>query len=497
MLFATVLALPLVATADDWPASLKAFKRHVGVVSGGFGNGNRVVIRIGAHTFFDEQRPARQLAGLYVVAVHDGVVQHEFQYNILDLPGASIGFAQDIADLRPGTFVVVAVKDEATRHFGKQAQAALRSLGARKGLFKKPYRTSYLCIGMKGLAPGEALERLGQRELIFKQRAARQALRLEWPAAPVVQKSPGMHTGLKVGHTEVIYYIPQSFDPGSAQYLVGIHGAGDWHRPGALNRIAQFRQLAERENLVILAPSFDALFNRALDRRRDLNDQGRLRDQTLVKHRHLTYFQVLLNQFNEYRSDLKLIEIFEFFNNHLMRRENFHLYGHSGGGQFVNRFSTFHPELINKVAFSAAGTFTFPDRTRDYPWGLSFDHLEQRFGQQIDVRGIRLSARQLDEKINALLDLELHIIVGENDTLPDGARRVAEIGWQGVNHVQKARNYLAAMKREHTRQIQAGHRPADDPFRFQLHILPGIAHDSASGARKAVEVLFPSLDSDN
>ena len=47
------------------------------------------------------------------------------------------------------------------------------------------------------------------------------------------------------------------------------------------------------------------------------------------------------------------------------------------------------------------------------------------------------------------------------------------------------------MRSEHERQKNLGNRPPDDPFRFELHELPGIGHASAEGADKAIELLFP------
>jgi hypothetical protein len=312
---------------------------------------------------------------------------------------------------------------------------------------------------------------------------------------PTLSTQPGLHQGLMIGQTEVIYYIPQGFNPQTAEYLFGIHGAGDWHRPGAMNRIAQFHNLADRENLVIVAPSFDCLVNWPVNRWVDL-DGGEFKDRRIIKDWHLADFVLLLNAHGRHRSDLKLLEVFRFFGERLMRREKFHLYGHSGGGQFVNRFILFYPELIDKVALSAAGTFAFPRRDRDYPYGVRMQHLEDHFGQQTEADDLKLSEAQMDRKLGRMLDLRLFIIVGQEDTEPDGPERLEEIGWQGHNTLEKARNYYAAMREEHQRQIDRGLRPRGDPFRFELHELPGIGHDSAAGAAKAIELLFPPTSKD-
>ena len=256
------------------------------------------------------------------------------------------------------------------------------------------------------------------------------------------------------GDTEVIYYIPKNFNSKTAKYFFGIHGAGDWHRPGALNRIAQFKAVADVKNLVVIAPAFDCILNWPINRERDLDKNWKFKDQRIIKDRYLWGFVTLLNKFNEHRTDLKLIEIFEFFNENLMRREKFHLYGHSGGGQFVCRFVTFYPELIDKVAASSPGTFAFPRRDKDYPYGLKLDNLEKTFGPQIEAEDLQLSNAELDQKINQLLDLRLFLIVGEEET----TGRQAEMSWQGNGTLHKTRNYFAAMRAEDKRLKDKGIR---------------------------------------
>ncbi len=486
-------ATPATSVALGGAEDFHRLAQYTEVVSNGDETDGRVLIRIGKHTFFDEGRKSPQLAGLYLVASHEGRVLLQFHYNTLTTPGASEGLARDIEALPAGALVIVAAKGNALRRFDRRGQSALRAIGAAKGLIKQKRGSSYLCIGMKALSPGQAIERIGRQQQQFVGNKSGQAINLVFPmpVEPQLSVEPGMHEGVFIGKTEVIYYIPKYFDPQTARYLFGIHGAGDWHRGGALNRIAQFRHVADIENLVIVAPSFDCLVNWLVDPKADLDNNAKFKDRRIIKDWHLTGFQRLLNKNNQHRSDLKLIEVFEFLKKHLMQREKFHLYGHSGGGQFVNRFMLFHPELLEKVALSAAGTFTFPRRDKDYPWGLRMNNLEAHFGAQIEADDLRLSKSEWNAKINRLLDLRVFIIVGQKDTSPDKPGRLKEIGWQGRNHLEKARNYFAAMRSEHEHQKKLGNRSQDDPFRFELHELPGVGHASGEGADKAIELLFP------
>jgi hypothetical protein len=299
---------------------------------------------------------------------------------------------------------------------------------------------------------------------------------------PTVDVTAGIHEGLKIDETEVIYYIPKYFDPNTAEYLFGIHGAGEWHRPGAMNRIHQFRNIADIENLVVIAPAFDCILNWPLGK------EG-FKEKGIVKDTYLADFINLVNKRNEHRTDLKLIETFEFFNKHLMKREKFHLYGHSGGGQFVSRFIIFYPELLDKVGISSPGSFVFPRRDIDYPYGLKLDSLEKSFGSQIKADDLKLNDSELDQKLNQVLDLKLFIIAGEDDTWIDNR---PERSWQGKHRYERAQNFYKIMKEEDQRLKAEGVRGKDKPFQFKLHTMNGIGHNSNVAAANAAELLFPT-----
>lgn len=476
--------------ADRYVAELEQYGEYVEVVSSGFYSGSRVLIRIGGHTFYDYRRPRVGLAGLYVVAIYKNKVLLQYHYNTYYIAGASIGFARGISKLPDGTFVVVAVKGEPTRHFDKGGQQALYQIGGGTGLLNQKFRTSYLCIGVKGLARGKAIEKIGTEELKHIGSKVNEQIQFTFwkkKKTPRISRKPGRHEGLMIGDTEVIYYIPKNFNPNTAKYLFGIHGAGAWHRPGALTRIAQFRNTADKENIVIIAPAFDCVFNRPPNRKKDMKN-GKFKDPSIIKDRYLWNFIMLLNNFNEHRTDLKLIEIFEFFNRKLMKRERFYLDGHSGGGQFVARFVQFHPELIEKAAICSAGSFVFPNRDKDYPYGLKLDNLEKTFGPQIQADDLKLNDEQIDQKLNQMLDLKIFIIAGEKETVQEDR---PERNWQGKSTLEKAQNFYKAMKEEDRRLKQKGVRSPFKPYQFELHTIPNVGHDSFATAAKATELLFP------
>ena len=470
------------ATGQNSPARirLEGYARLADVISGGFRHGNCVRIRVGDRTYFNNLDDGPETAGLYVVALYDRKVLLQEQYNTFGSRVASGRFAADIDRLPRGAFVVIAAKDEPTRQFDSAAQKALRGIGARIGLENQAFRTSYLCLGLKGLPRGEAIEKLGLERLEHIGADVNLAKRFALP---------GPHEGLMIGETEVLYYVPSTYDPRNARYLFTIHGAGDWHRPGALTLIAQFKKTAENHNLILIAPSFDAIFRRPLDSDRDLDGRGRLRDRGVVRDWHLWGFTKLVNRHNGNRSDLKLLEIHEYFNERLLRRKQFLLYGHSGGGQFVARFLMFHAGVVEKAVISSAGSYAFPDRSRDFPYGLRMDDLAVTFGAQVLAESLQLSAKEQDARLNQLLDLRVYVLAGDRENVADGQ---PERSWQGKHVLDRAHRFVGALKLEDRRLKELGARSKQKPFGVELYVMRGVGHDSAAAAKAAIELLFPS-----
>ena len=489
-----VLAAGIPGLAGSEEPAIFASADHAEVISGGFSDGNCVLIRVGDYTFYDNMPDAIATAGLYVVGIFENHVILQCHYNTYNTPGASEGLARDIEQLPAGTLVIAAAKDEPTRLFDQRGQEALYQVGASVGLLNQEFRTSYLCLGTKGMAQGQAIEMVGLEQLHYLGPAAGEHIDFTFdpePPEPDISVQPGVHE-MTVGQSEVVYYIPNNFDPDTAEYFFGIHGAGDWHWPGASHRINQFKDTADIENLVVIAPAFDCIFNWPPVWSQDMDENGNFNDPRIIKDWNLWDFIGLLNGYSHHRTDLKLLEIFDLFNRKLMQRNKFHLYGHSGGGQFVSRFMIFYPELIDKVALGSAGTYAFPRRDMDYPYGLKMDNLEDTFGAQIQADDLKLNDSQLDEKINSLLDLKVLIIVGGNET----QEHHPELVWQGTNTLERAINFYLAMEQEHQRQKQLGHRPESDPFRFELHVLPGIGHDTDANAHIAQRLWFAHIPGD-
>lgn len=139
----------------DNPA-FEAFLKQIRVVSAGHRDGPEAHIALA--------RPMERAIrfsgtrGLSLVALKDGNIFMRETYDTYADAEESARFVEDIRNLPYDTLVILAVRDDATRRFTGSAQAALFRLGAETGILGLAYRSSYLLIGAKGLAPGQAVE---------------------------------------------------------------------------------------------------------------------------------------------------------------------------------------------------------------------------------------------------------------------------------------------------------------------------------------------------
>jgi Interleukin-like EMT inducer len=96
----------------------------------------------------------------------DGRVQAADVFDTFFDPRAAARLASFIGGLPDGTLVAGAVRDEASARLTDNAVNALRALGVA-GDLRGHFRESHAFVGVKGAAPGTALEELGPRPLVL------------------------------------------------------------------------------------------------------------------------------------------------------------------------------------------------------------------------------------------------------------------------------------------------------------------------------------------
>ncbi|NLH47045.1 MAG: hypothetical protein GX444_00420, partial [Myxococcales bacterium] len=229
---------------------------------------------------------------------------------------------------------------------------------------------------------------------------------------------------------------------------------------------------------------------------------------------YLFNFQYLLNEFNYFRSDRRLNEIYEIFKGFFteVSGDKFNLAGYSAGGQFVSRYMMCYPENLNLVALGGAKSYLFPLLTYPYPFGLDCSNLNSFFDKPPEPHGVAQGApewwandlRKMDwnKKLNLLMDLNVFHLVGIDDRENEGHDR-EDIQdplddsrlWQGTNRWERAFNYHFEMRRAEYRQRKNGVRDQSKAFQMVFVPLMGnheIAHSIFPNWLKACWEKFPA-----
>ncbi len=107
------------------------------------------------------------------------------------------------------------------------------------------------------------------------------------------------------------------------------------------------------------------------------------------------------------------------------------LFGFSGGAQFAHRYLMVHPHRVARAVVVGAGWYTFPDAKLKFPYGIR-------------------STKRLPGVIfnpEEFLTIPVSVLAGEHDTSMTALRRNIRVDeQQGKNRVQRARNWVVAMR---------------------------------------------------
>lgn len=141
--------------------------------------------------------------------------------------------------------------------------------------------------------------------------------------------------------------------------------------------------------------------------------------------------------------------------------EKVYLFGYSGGGQFVHRYTMAYPHHVAQYAVGAAGWYTFPDAEIRYPRGVK---------PRPDMPGINFD-------MEVFLAVRGGVLVGEEDnksdrTLNKSARVIVQ---QGEHRLERAQRWIQAM-------TEAAHQHNLNTD-FFLHVLPRCGHSFSRSMR--------------
>lgn len=118
-----------------------------------------------------------------------------------------------------------------------------------------------------------------------------------------------------------------------------------------------------------------------------------------------------------------------------------HLFGYSGGAQFVHRYLMAHPHRVAGAVAASAGWYTFPDMKERYPYGIR---------RQRRLPGVTFNPEEF-------LRVPVTVLVGLDDLNGEHLRSTDRVNrQQGRSRIERARNWVAAMR---TAAIAYGYEP--------------------------------------
>lgn len=146
------------------------------------------------------------------------------------------------------------------------------------------------------------------------------------------------------------YYIPTKGNIKEMSVLFSMHGA---ERKGDTQRNA-WRNLAEEYGFIVLAPQFTQANGYPIN---DYQYGGvsESLDDFMLKPQETWTFQVIEKLFDYFKDSTGSIS------------ETYHMFGHSGGGQFVHRYLMLMPEArVGRAIVGNPGSYVFPKTSGDF-----------------------------------------------------------------------------------------------------------------------------------
>jgi len=250
------------------------------------------------------------------------------------------------------------------------------------------------------------------------------------------------------GHKLTVWYHRPAAAPAEAPVLFVIHGVGR----NAEEYLSDWIEYADREKFLLVVPEFSKTEfpgEEAFNSGNLFDAAGRLRP------REQWSYSMIEPLFDAVRQRLG------------SRRNDYLIYGHSAGAQFVQRFLFFVPQARITGAIAAnAGWYMLPELATEFPYGLK--------GTPVDEVALR-----------AAFARPMVVLLGEADIDPNHSslRHTPEADAQGLYRFARGQYFFARAK-----AVADSMRTA---FNWTLATAPGIAHSNKGMAPFAARQLFP------
>ncbi len=153
----------------------------------------------------------------------------------------------------------------------------------------------------------------------------------------------------------------------------------------------------------------------------------------------------------------------------LLTANNYYIYGHSAGAQFVHRYIMFMPQARVKMAIAAnAGWYTFPRFDIKFPYGLNQSGLKK-------------------EKLLLAFSQQLTILLGTEDNDPHHKylRRKPGAMAQGKHRLERGHTFFkAAIKEAETNKTW---------FNWKLEEVIGVGHSNKRMSYAAADLIIKNM----
>jgi dienelactone hydrolase len=244
----------------------------------------------------------------------------------------------------------------------------------------------------------------------------------------------------------VWYYQPDGFSRDMPVLFV-MHGV----KRDARRYRDEWIQYAERYGFLLIAPEFS---HKYYPGKREYND-GNLFDR-------------MGNIIPESDQAFTVIEhLFDFVKEATRNQSSsYDIYGHSAGGQFVQRMILFKTDARIRMAVAAnPGVYVLPIFSEKYPYGIR-------------------NSGMTPDHLRVAFERDFMLLLGEKDVKEDDANlsSTPEALEQGHNSFERGNNFHDSAKNEASRLGMT--------FNWKLTTIPGAAHSDAQLALTAAQTLF-------
>jgi pimeloyl-ACP methyl ester carboxylesterase len=142
--------------------------------------------------------------------------------------------------------------------------------------------------------------------------------------------------------------------------------------------------------------------------------------------------------------------------------EKFFLFGFSGGGQFVHRYTMAYPGRVSRAVIASAGWYTFPDSVLKYPYGIR---------KSSSLGGVAFNPAEF-------LRVPVCVLVGEHDIERDDEFRKSRPldRQQGTTRLERGRRWI--------RTVAASAKSLSLDTAYTFEVLPESNHSFAACMRQ-------------